>query len=97
MPKAEPKPGVQNIDALIGNRIRTRRMALKMDQETLGCAVGLTPQKINEHETGATRIDAFHLSAMAEALNVPILFFFEDLQTVRNRECTHPELQDDPV
>jgi transcriptional regulator with XRE-family HTH domain len=97
MPKAEAKPRVHDIDALVGSRIRARRLALKMDQETLGRALGLKAQEIKDYESGATRVRASRLSVMAEALDVPILFFFEDLQTNRNTEPSDPELQNDQV
>jgi hypothetical protein len=77
--KIASEPGVGKIDALIGNRIRARRLALNMDRETLGRAVGLNTAEITAHEEGATRVRAFQLSAMAEALKVSILFFFEDV------------------
>lgn len=97
MPEVEAKPYLQDIDALVGSRIRARRLALKMDHETLGRALGLKAQEIKDYESGATRVRASRLSVMAEALDVPILFFFEDLQTSRNTEPSDPELQNDQV
>lgn len=95
MSTAQPEGDLQEIDALIGNRIRVRRLALKMDQETLGRAVGLTAQEVKDHESGVIRVRASRLSAMAEALDVPILFFFKDLELSRNREPCGAELQND--
>jgi transcriptional regulator with XRE-family HTH domain len=97
MPEVEAKPYLQDIDALVGSRIRARRLALKMDQETLGRTLGLKAQEIKDHESGATRVRASRLSVMAEALDVPILFFFQDLQTSRNKQPSDPELQNDQV
>jgi transcriptional regulator with XRE-family HTH domain len=77
----ERKPSVDDIYLLIGNRIRIRRLSLGMDQETLGSALGLTSQQVQDYESGATRVGASRLSAMAEALDVPILFFFGDLES----------------
>jgi transcriptional regulator with XRE-family HTH domain len=68
------------VDQLIGNRIRTRRLSLGMDQEALGRAMGLTASEIRDYEGGTIRVKASRLSAMAEILGVPILFFFRDLK-----------------
>jgi transcriptional regulator with XRE-family HTH domain len=97
MPKAHAKPRVQDIDALVGSRIRARRLALNMDQEALGRALGLKAHEIKDYESGATRVRASRLSVMAEALDVRILFFFKDPQTSRNTELSDPELQNDQV
>jgi transcriptional regulator with XRE-family HTH domain len=80
MTESEFRPGLYNIDTLIGTRIRIRRLSLGIDQQTLGRTVGLTSQEIEACESGATRVRASQLSAMAETLDVPILFFFRDLK-----------------
>jgi transcriptional regulator with XRE-family HTH domain len=58
-----------------------RRLLLGMNQETLANALGLTFQQVQKYEGGANRVSASRLAAMAEILNVPISFFFSDLQT----------------
>lgn len=73
--------GVPNpIDVHVGNRIRTRRLLLGMNQETLANALGLTFQQVQKYEGGANRVSASRLSAMAEILGVPISYFFGDLR-----------------
>ena len=85
--------GVPNpIDVHVGKRIRTRRLLLGMNQETLANALGLTFQQVQKYEGGANRVSASRLSAMADILGVPISFFFGDLpadegeQTPKDRE-----------
>jgi transcriptional regulator with XRE-family HTH domain len=74
--------GVPNpIDVHVGKRIRMRRLLLGMNQETLANALGLTFQQVQKYEGGANRVSASRLAAMAEILDVPISFFFSDLQT----------------
>jgi transcriptional regulator with XRE-family HTH domain len=58
-----------------------RRLLLGMNQETLANALGLTFQQVQKYEGGANRVSASRLSAVAEILDVPISFFFGDLQT----------------
>ena len=76
MARDEREATVGYIDTLIGDRIRTRRLSLGMDEEMLGRAVGLTAEQIQDHEGGNTRVRASRLAAIAEALDVPIVFFF---------------------
>lgn len=73
--------GIPNpIDVHVGKRIRTRRLFLGMNQETLAKALGLTFQQVQKYEGGANRVSASRLSAMADILGVPISFFFGDLK-----------------
>ena len=65
------------IDKHVGSRVRMRRQMLKMSQEKLGNAVGVTFQQIQKYEKGANRIGASRLQQIAEVLSVPVPFFFE--------------------
>jgi len=67
------------VDVHVGSRIRMRRQLLGMSQEQLGRAIGLTFQQIQKYEHGTNRVSASRLYDMAEALEVPISFFFEEL------------------
>src|SRR5580704_10009108 len=82
MPKYGRGTGIPNpIDVHVGKRIRMRRLLLGMNQETLATALGLTFQQVQKYEGGANRVSASRLSAMADILDVPISYFFSDLQT----------------
>jgi transcriptional regulator with XRE-family HTH domain len=50
----------------------------KISQEKLGLALGITFQQIQKYEKGTNRIGASRLQKIAETLNVPVSFFFED-------------------
>jgi transcriptional regulator with XRE-family HTH domain len=80
----EKKPNP--IDIHVGSRARLRRTMLGMSQEKLGNALGITFQQIQKYEKGANRIGASRLQQIANVLNVPVAFFFEDapsgMQTV---------------
>jgi transcriptional regulator with XRE-family HTH domain len=72
--------GIPNpIDVHVGRRIRMRRLFLGMSQGTLAKALGVSFQQVQKYESGANRVSASRLSAMADALRVPISFFFADL------------------
>jgi len=72
--------GVPNpVDVHVGTRIRTRRLLIGMNQETLANALKLTFQQVQKYEGGANRVSASRLSHIAEILGVPISYFFSDL------------------
>ena len=69
------------VDVHVGARVRTRRLLIGMNQETLARALGLTFQQIQKYEGGANRISASRLSQIAEVLDVPIAYFFTGLES----------------
>ncbi len=71
------KPGP--VDAHIGARVRARRRLLAMRQETLGKALGVSFQMVQQYERGAVRISAAQLYDIANALDCPVGFFFDDM------------------
>ena len=71
----EPDP----VDTHVGARLRLRRTLMGMSQTELAKAVGLTFQQVQKYESGANRISASRLYHIAEALDVPVSFFFDDM------------------
>ncbi|CAA7618279.1 helix-turn-helix domain-containing protein [Magnetospirillum sp. UT-4] len=67
------------VDMHVGARLRLRRTLLGMSQTELAKAVGLTFQQVQKYESGANRISASRLYHIAEALDVPVSFFFDDM------------------
>lgn len=63
-----------------------RRTVLRMSQERLGELLGITFQQIQKYEKGTNRIGAGRLINIAEALNVPITYFFEGYANVASEE-----------
>jgi len=74
-PERSPNP----IDVHVGLQVRLRRKELKISQEKLAEALGLTFQQVQKYERGANRISASKLYEIARALHVPIGWFFEGL------------------
>src|SRR5690348_6952984 len=68
------------IDVHVGTRVRLRRTLLGMSQEKLGEAIGLTFQQVQKYERGANRVGASRLYDLSRVLDVPVSFFFEDLE-----------------
>ncbi len=78
--KRRPKSDKPNpIDIHVGSRVRLRRTLLGMSQEKLGEAIGLTFQQVQKYERGANRIGASRLYDLSRVLDVPVSFFFDDM------------------
>ena len=71
--------GPDPIDVYVGTRVRMRRTLLGMTQTQLGEALGLTFQQVQKYERGANRISASRLYQTSQILDVPVSFFFDEL------------------
>lgn len=71
---------MNKIDVLVGKRIRARRHAMGISQTELGDAIGVKFQQIQKYETGANRVSASRLWAVAEKLGVDVVYFFEGIR-----------------
>ena len=67
------------MDRHVGSRLRLCRRARGFGQEELAKAIGLTSQMVQKYESGANRISASKLYAMAAVLKTPVAFFFDGL------------------
>ncbi len=76
--KKTPDP----IDRHVGSRVRMQRILMKISQEKLGEALGLTFQQVQKYEKGLNRIGASRLQQISKTLSVPPSFFFEGAPTL---------------
>ncbi|MEM9250227.1 MAG: helix-turn-helix transcriptional regulator [Pseudomonadota bacterium] len=67
------------VDVHVGKRVRHRRWMVGMTQQQLAERVGIKFQQIQKYETGMNRVSASRLWDIADALSVPVAFFFEGL------------------
>lgn len=65
------------VDRVVGQRIRWRRRELKLTQEKLGDMLDLTFQQVQKYEKGVNRISAGRLFEMANVLSVPVAYFYD--------------------
>lgn len=72
------------VDLHVGKRLRQRRRLLGMTQQKLATMVSIRFQQVQKYESGANRISASRLWALAQALEVPVEFFFDGMD--ENRE-----------
>lgn len=74
-----------DIEVHVGRRIRRRRRVLDLTQQQLGSRVGVRFQQIQRYECGASAISANRLWRLAEALEVPVSYFYEGLEGASGR------------
>lgn len=74
---SKPNP----VDVHVGRRVRLRRTLLGLSQEKLGEALGLTFQQVQKYERGTNRIGSSRLYMLSHILDVPISFFFDDMDS----------------
>ena len=78
--RAEPKRTADRLWARIGGRIRLRREQLGMTGWKAASALSVDLQSYVKYEDGEHLIPADQLATLAQLLDVPIFYFFEDLQ-----------------
>ncbi|ANL31896.1 XRE family transcriptional regulator protein (plasmid) [Rhizobium phaseoli] len=75
----KPKIKAPNaIDVHVGSRIRLQRGLMGMSQKTLADGLGVTFQQVQKYEKGRNRVGSSRLQAIANILNVPVTYFFEE-------------------
>ncbi len=83
------------VDVHVGKRVRHRRWLVGMTQQQLAEHVGIKFQQIQKYETGANRVSASRLWDIADALDVPISFFFEGLDDGNSKKREGEQLPAD--
>jgi len=71
---------IDTVDLHVGKRIRLRRKQLNLSQSDLGVQVKVKFQQIQKYETGANRVSCSKLWYIAQALHVPMSYFFFGLE-----------------
>ena len=68
-----------DIDLRLGKRVRRRRRLLGLTQQQVADAVGIRFQQIQKYECGANRMSAARLLQLADAMKVPVSYFYDGL------------------
>mgnify|MGYP006425132867 CR=1 FL=1 len=79
------------VDVHVGQRLRQRRVLAGLSQEKLARMVGITFQQVQKYERGANRVVASRLYQLANVLDVPVSYFFEDMSEEAAPETGKPE------
>ena len=67
-----PRQRIDETDIALGARIRVRRNELKISQEALGEALGISYQQIQKYERGADRVSVSTLIKIAKRLDCTV-------------------------
>ena len=71
--------GTNEVDVLVGQRLRELRMLAGLSQGDLASTIGLTFQQLQKYERGVNRISASKLYLLSRHLNVPVSALFADV------------------
>lgn len=74
------------VDRLVGDRIRRRRILMGLTQDQLGESLGISYQQIQKYETGANRVSAGRLYLIAARLDVSPGWFFDPVKSDASSE-----------
>ncbi len=75
---SDQKGRADNVDKLVSQKLKMRRMMLGLSQEEVGQAIGVSIQQIQKYEKAKNRIASGKLFTLATLLKVPINYFFEN-------------------
>lgn len=70
------KKGAQITSKEIGSLIKKRRSELRISQEELAAALGVTYQQVQRYENGQNKLNVENIQQVAVALSVPVSYFF---------------------
>jgi transcriptional regulator with XRE-family HTH domain len=84
---------IGDIDQHLGNRVRRRRRLLGLTQLQLAEKVGVRFQQVQKYECGANRMSASRVWQLAQALDVPVAYFYDGL-TDRSEDLFEQESRD---
>ena len=76
MPSKKEKRAAAHIDRLVGQRLRARRVELRLSQTDLADGLGVTFQQVQKYESGTNRLGSSRLLQAAGVLMVPPSYFF---------------------
>jgi transcriptional regulator with XRE-family HTH domain len=71
---------IDHIDCYVGQKLRTRRLVLGLSQECIGKALCVSIQQVQKYEKGVNRISGANIYRIAKLLNVPMSYFFDDVE-----------------
>ncbi len=93
------KGRADDVDKLVSNRLKMRRMMMGMSQQDLGQAVDVSIQQVQKYEKAVNRISSGKLFAFAKFLKVPVSYFYEQSddnnKVIRKAFGEKPEIYDD--
>jgi len=81
----------------IGDKIKTRRRKLGISQEELAEILGVTYQQVQRYENGTNKLNVENIQMVANAINVPVSYFFEGEKPSMVAEKSAPYLPSEEI
>lgn len=79
----------------IGAAIKRRRQELSLSQEELAARLAVSYQQIQRYESGRNRLNVENIQLVAEALSVPVSYFFHlnspAMEPAKTTPCTREQ------
>ncbi|MCX5885053.1 MAG: helix-turn-helix transcriptional regulator [Proteobacteria bacterium] len=76
----------------VGEKIKKRRRELKISQEKLAEILDVTYQQVQRYENGTNKLNVENIQVIADALSVPLSYFFEHYEVSSTMEEKSPSL-----
>jgi transcriptional regulator with XRE-family HTH domain len=89
--KASKKSGQRGVsaeDAIIGTKLRVRRVEAHMSQDDLGQRLGVSFQQVQKYEKGVNRLSAVRLRQIANIFGEPTSYFTGENDTKSTSKYT---------
>ena len=64
------------VDQHVGRRIRGKRRALGLSEDSLARSLGVDADTLQAYERGTERVPSEHLIRLSEIMEVPLSYFF---------------------
>ena len=81
----------------IGEKIKRLRRELRISQEELAEILGVTYQQVQRYENGMNKLNVENIQTVADALNMPVSYFFEGEKPSMVAEKSVPYLPSDEI
>ena len=75
---------VKSQDHHLGELIKKRRDHINLPQKEMAEILGITYQQLQKYECGQNRVPATKLLPIANAMNVPVQYFYDELETLKS-------------
>lgn len=78
-----PRVTPDQINRAVGRRLATRRRELGLSLSQVAQRCGVSLQQVHRYERGQTPMTAPMLVQLSRCLDVPVVYFFEELEAAR--------------
>ena len=74
--KKNIKNRIRNIDYIVSQNLRKRRLIFGLTQQEIATVLGVSVQQVQKYENGINRISSGKLYRLAHLLELPLINFF---------------------